>query len=163
EDVQARIHVLSEVALDWSERALRWSRWNEPCRVRLDGHVVPDPAEELLVYQTLLGAWPLEPRHEPAFRERLERYLVQAAREAKVWTSWLAPSEEHERGLVAFTRAILDERRSKRFLAEFHAFLPRIALHGAINALGQLAIKLGSPGVSDFYQGSELWDFRLVD
>jgi (1->4)-alpha-D-glucan 1-alpha-D-glucosylmutase len=164
EDVQARIHVLSELADDWSERALRWSRLNEPHARRVHGHRVPDPSEELLLYQTLLGAWPLEAGASgPAFRERLERYLVKAAREAKVWTSWLSPDEEHERALLDFTRAILEPSRANRFLAELHAFLPRVALHGALNGLAQLVLKLGSPGPADFYQGSELWDQRLVD
>lgn len=163
EDVQARIHVLSEIAEDWSERVLRWSRWNEPHRRRLRDHVAPSPSEELLLYQTLLGAWPGGDEPGAPFLERLRGYLVKAAREAKVHTSWLAPREEHERALTDFATRILEPGPRNAFLGDFHAFRPRVELHGAINALAQLVVKLGSPGVADVYQGSELWDLRLVD
>jgi (1->4)-alpha-D-glucan 1-alpha-D-glucosylmutase len=127
------------------------------------GHPVPEGSEEILLYQTLVGAWPLEEAALPAFRERLRAYAVKAAREAAVHTSWLEPDAEHERALVAFVDALLTARPGTRFRGDFVRFTRRIARYGAWGALGQVLLKIAAPGIPDFYQGAELWDFRLVD
>ena len=156
QDVRARIHVLSEVPEAWARQVRRWSKLNAP--LRRDG--VPHPNEELLLYQTLIGMWPLEEEDLPAVRDRLRQYLEKAAREAKTYTSWIAPNTAYEEALLAFGDAVLSHQD---FCKDFIRFQKRIAFYGALNALSQLVLKTMSPGVPDFYQGSELWDFSLVD
>ena len=97
------------------------------------------------------------------FRERLAGYLVKAAREAKAATSWRDPEPAYEAALVGFMEAILDDSRENRFLAEFRQLARWVAFYGAINSLTQVLLKITSPGVPDFYQGTELWDLSLVD
>jgi (1->4)-alpha-D-glucan 1-alpha-D-glucosylmutase len=162
-DARARILVLSELAGEWSARVERWREWNEPFSARRGGLRVPDPEEEALLYQTLVGSWPLEQAERETFRERLEGFLVKAAREAKLHTSWLRPDEEHERALVRFAGAILQQRRENRFLPDFLEFQERVARCGAVNSLAQTALALAAPGVFDLYQGCELWDLAMVD
>ena len=163
EDVRARINVLSELPAAWGERLKRWSRWNRSKRRRIDGRPVPDRSEEISLYQTLIGAWPLSPKEVPAVRARLDAYVVKAAREAKVRTGWIHPDREHERALVAFVRALLRRAKTNRFLRDFLQFQGAVAFYGACNALAQVLCKIASPGVPDFYQGTELWAFSLVD
>jgi (1->4)-alpha-D-glucan 1-alpha-D-glucosylmutase len=112
-----------------------------------------DANMELHVYQTLAGAWPID-------EERLRQYLLKASREAKTYTSWIAPNEEYERVLLDFGSSLL---ANEQFRASLTRFVRRIELHGCINSLAQVVLKVMSPGVPDFYQGSELWDFSLVD
>ncbi len=163
EDVRMRIDVLSEIPHAWAGRLERWRRWNEPKLGRVGDQHVPDGRMELLLYQTLLGAWPLDEAERPAFRERLRAYLEKAAREAKTHTSWHDPNVAYEGALLAFAEAILDPLDGSPFLADFVAFQRPIAYYGALNSLGQVLLKATAPGVPDFYQGSELWDLSLVD
>ena len=163
EDVRARIVVLSELVAAWGERLERWREWNRHLQPVVERQPVPRGNAELLVYQTLLGAWPLSPDELPAFRERLRAYLGKASREAKEHTSWLRPNAEYEDAVTRFVDAILDERQDNRFLPDFLSFQGVIAYYGALNALSQVVLKLGAPGVPDFYQGTELWDLSLVD
>jgi len=156
EDVRARIAVLSEMPDLWARQVRRWSRMNSA--LRRDG--IPHPNEELLIYQTLIGMWPLDDAELPDVRPRLAAYLEKAAREAKVHTSWIAPNAAYEEALFAFAGALLTDNA---FCREFTRFQKRIAFYGAINALSQVVLKATSPGVPDFYQGTELWDFSLVD
>src|SRR5947209_8624064 len=115
-----------------------------------------------MLYQALLGAWPLS-GIEAKFIERMQAYAVKAAREGKQQTSWLAPNERYEAGLTDFVRRLLDRERSAVFIDGFDAFARRAALMGALNSLAQLVLKATVPGVPDFYQGSEFWDLSLVD
>ncbi|MFQ6672874.1 MAG: malto-oligosyltrehalose synthase, partial [Candidatus Tectimicrobiota bacterium] len=163
EDVRARINVLSEVPGAWTRRLARWSRWNEPNKGEVNGHRVPEPNMEVLLYQTLIGAWPLQADEVPEFRDRLNEYLIKAAREAKVHTSWVRPNEAYESALLGFVDALLEESHANEFLDDFLRFQQRVAFYGAFNALGQVLLKIASPGVPDFYQGTELWNFSLVD
>jgi (1->4)-alpha-D-glucan 1-alpha-D-glucosylmutase len=149
EDVRARIDVLSEMPEAWARQVRKWSRMTAP--LRRDG--VPAPNEELLVYQTLAGAWPID-------EARLRQYLEKAAREAKTYTSWIAPNPEYERALLDYAAALL---RHEEFVKDFTRFQRRVAFFGFLNGLSQLVLKATSPGVPDFYQGTELWDFSLVD
>ncbi|OPZ74718.1 MAG: Maltooligosyl trehalose synthase [Firmicutes bacterium ADurb.Bin456] len=163
EDVRARINVLSELSGVWSVLVRRWSSWNLPRKPVVDGLPVPDPAGEMLIYQTLVGAWPLQEEDFPSFRDRLETYSVKAAREAKLHTSWLNPREAYERALREFISAILESSPGNPFLLDFLEFQRTCAYFGALNALSQVLLKIASPGVPDFYQGTELWSFSLVD
>ena len=164
EDVRARINVLSEMPEEWERSLKRWNRINAPKRVMAQGRAVPDPNEEVLLYQTLLGAWPLEAEELPAFRHRIGDYMVKAAREAKVHTGWTQPDTLYEDALTTFVDRILDDvGGNDGFLEDFLKTQSRTAYCGAMNSLSQTLLKIGSPGVPDFYQGTELWDFSLVD
>jgi (1->4)-alpha-D-glucan 1-alpha-D-glucosylmutase len=163
EDVRARINVLSELPGEWAKRLRMWSHWNRPQKRQVNGKPVPDPNEEMLLYQTLIGAWPLVKKEVPAFRKRLKAYMIKAAKEAKVHTSWIDPNADYEQALVAFVDSILKASNRNKFLPDFLRFQKQTAFYGAFNALAQVLLKLASPGVPDFYQGTELWDFSLVD
>ena len=156
EDARARIDVLSEIPAEWARQVRRWSRMN--ARLRRDG--LPHANDELLFYQTLIGMWPLDPAELPSVPERLRLYLEKAAREAKTYTSWIAPNALYEEALLAFGSRIVTDAAFRR---DFLRFQKKIAFYGAINSLAQVVLKAASPGVPDFYQGSELWDFSLVD
>jgi (1->4)-alpha-D-glucan 1-alpha-D-glucosylmutase len=122
----------------------------------VDGAPVPGANTEYLIYQTLVGAWPIDVT-------RLRDYLLKAVREAKVHTSWTNPNARYDEALVGFAGAILDPDRSAAFLEDLVLFQARVTHFGALNSLGQTLVKLTAPGVPDFYQGSELWDLSLVD
>ena len=156
EDVRARIHVLSEIPDVWEREVRRWSRINAPLK-RDD---VPHPNEEWLIYQTLIGMWPLEGDLMADVPDRLRTYLEKAAREAKTHSSWLAPDVEYEKSLQDFAAAIMTHQP---FLESFLKLQRRVAFHGFLNSLAQVVLKVCSVGVPDFYQGTELWDFSLVD
>ena len=166
EDVRARIHVLSEIPREWRAAVGRWHRWNRRHAVEVDGQPAPDRNDEYLLYQTLVGAWPLEPPGPDgaaAFTERIQAYLLKAAREAKVNTSWVNPNPAYDEAIQAFVARILDPAPGNRFLADFAAFHPPLALLGMVNGLAQVLLKIAAPGVPDFFQGTERWDFSLVD
>jgi len=163
EDVRARINVLSEIPEEWENHLKRWRRCNEPKKQLVNGRPVPEPGTEMLLYQTLLGAWPLYENEVPEFQQRLKEYIIKAAREAKVFTRWLSPDSGYEGALIKFLGSILDSSNENGFLADFLPLQKRIAYYGAINSLAQVLLKITSPGIPDFYQGTELWDFSLVD
>src|SRR6266508_3084197 len=156
EDVRARINVLSEIPREWRTRVTGWQGLNRKHRAVVDGQPVPGPNEEYLLYQTLVGAWPIS-------LERLRVYLLKAIHEAKVHTSWISPHAIYDEAVLRFAEAVLDPVRSSAFLADFTQFQARIANFGALNSLAQVLVKMTAPGVPDFYQGTELWDFSLVD
>jgi len=160
EDVRTRIDVLSEIPDTWRRELRRWTRINAPLKRKGVPHPVPHPNEELLVYQTLLGMWPLDDAEAESVPERLAQFLEKASREAKTHSSWLAPDLEYEGALKGFGASILGYAP---FLEVFRRFEKRIAFHGMLNSLAQVVLKACSPGVPDFYQGTELWDFSLVD
>ena len=162
EDARARLLALSELADEWIEEVNAWSEINARFLACIEGTPAPSPGHQYLLYQALLGAWPLA-GPDASFVGRIEAYAVKAAREGKLETSWLDPNEAYERALTAFVRAILDPAGSAAFLASFQAFARRVALLGALDGLAQLTIKAMIPGVPDFYQGTELWDLSLVD
>jgi (1->4)-alpha-D-glucan 1-alpha-D-glucosylmutase len=156
EDARARIDVLSELAPEWEREVRRWSRLAAPLRES----EVPDPNVELLIYQNLLGVWPLENEELEGLEARFRQFLEKAAREAKNATSWIALNPEYEGALLAFAGRLF---ASEEFRASFVRFQKRVAYYGFLNALSQLVLKATAPGVPDFYQGTELWDFSLVD
>ena len=162
-DVEMRINVLSEVPRAWARRFNRWSRATARWKQQIHGQIAPDPHEEIFIYQTLLGAWPLRDEDKPQVRERMKVVVRKALREAKVHTNWIRPDLEYEAGVLEFVDAILHDVDTGSFLSAFEPFQRRLAAHGAWNALGQLVLKVASPGIPDIYQGNELWDFSLVD
>src|SRR5450759_2527565 len=115
-----------------------------------------------MLYQALLGAWP-PAASDDAFLERMQAYALKAAREGKQETSWLNPNQTYEAGLRTFLERILDRSISADFLNSLETLAHRVALLGALNSLGQIALKTTMPGVPDFYQGTEFWDLSLVD
>ena len=161
EDARARLLALTELADEWAACIRRWRAFNAAL-VRHSATRIPSPAHEYMLYQALLGAWPLD-GVDASFVERMTAYAVKAAREGKEETSWLAPNEAYESGLRGFIAGLLDPRSSQTFLLDFDAFAHRIGLLGALNSLIQLTLKATMPGVPDFFQGSELWDLSLVD
>ncbi|MGA7626727.1 MAG: malto-oligosyltrehalose synthase [Candidatus Acidiferrales bacterium] len=163
EDVRARINVLSEIPDEWARHLNAWARWNASKKKNIDGQSVPDRNEEIFLYETLLGAWPLRSDEMPSFEKRMKEYVIKATREAMVHTRWTRPNTKHENRLTEFVAVILKPGKSNRFLAGFSQFQQKIAYFGMLNGLAQVLLKLTSPGVPDLYQGCELWDLRLVD
>ncbi len=168
EDVRARINALSELPQEWRRRVRRFALLNRSRRQEIAGRRVPSRNDEYLLYQTLLGAWPLEvlaPEDLAAsdFAERIVAYMIKALREAKLETSWTAPDAAYEDGVAQFVRRILDPVSGRAFIADLLPFADQIARIGAVNGLAQTLLKLTVPGVPDSYQGTELWDLSLVD
>ena len=171
EDTRARLNVLSEMPREWLAALKRWERLNRRAKGRVEETAIPGSNEEYLIYQTLVGVWPLEglagDLDEAAHKnltERVSGYLTKALREAKVHTSWVNVNEPYEKACQEFLARILDLRRGDNaFLADLRQFLARIVVPGLYNSLSQALLKITSPGVPDFYQGTELWDFSLVD
>jgi len=163
EDVRARINVLSEMSEEWENCLTRWSQWNRIKKGEVKGQLVPEPNTEIFLYQTMIGAWPLYEDEVPDFKQRLKEYMVKAVKEAKSLTNWIQPNKEYEDSLVHFIESILEISGKNIFFDDFRQFQKRIAFYGALNSLAQLLLKITSPGVPDFYQGTELWDFSLVD
>jgi (1->4)-alpha-D-glucan 1-alpha-D-glucosylmutase len=162
EDLRARLNVLSELPGPWKDAVLKWRAVNRRFKTGVDGALAPDPNEEYLLYQTLVGAWPFGGLDE-TFVDRIDSYMVKALRESKVHTSWLSPDDNYESAVRRFVRAILDPQEGRRFLELFAPFQSRVAELGVYNSLSQLVIKIAAPGIPDFYQGTEFWDLNLVD
>jgi (1->4)-alpha-D-glucan 1-alpha-D-glucosylmutase len=167
EDVRARINVLSEIPELWNNRVREWRRLNLLLKQTVNDQPAPSRNDEYLLYQTLLGAWPLQPLEQETewnnFRDRINSYMLKAIREAKANTSWINQNLEYERAMSSFVQSLLKPGDENRFLREFLSFQQRIAFLGVWNSLSQTLLKLTSPGVPDIYQGNELWDFSLVD
>jgi (1->4)-alpha-D-glucan 1-alpha-D-glucosylmutase len=141
EDVRARLAVLSEIPAEFAEAVQRWT-----AKVPL-----PEPTLNLLAWQTIVGAWPISV-------QRLQEYLEKASREAKISTSWTERNEQFDAEVAAWPERVMAELG-----AEIEEFVAGIRLHGWSNSLGQKLIQLAMPGVPDVYQGTELWDYSLVD
>jgi (1->4)-alpha-D-glucan 1-alpha-D-glucosylmutase len=163
EDVRARIDVLSEVPREWRGAINRWARLNRRHKTKIEGVLAPDRNDEYLLYQTVLGAWPFEMDVPDAeFTERILEYMLKAIHEAQVHTSWVNPNQEYDAAMARFVRGALGPD-STAFQADFEPLRRRVARIGAVNGLAQHLLKLTAPGVPDLYQGTELWDFSLVD
>jgi (1->4)-alpha-D-glucan 1-alpha-D-glucosylmutase len=163
EDVRARLNVISEIPGEWRQCVSRWSRVNKRRKKVMDGQWIPDRNEEYLLYQTLTGAWPvheMDKKEVQTFKERIRNYMIKAAREAKVNTSWISPNAIYEEALLAFIDAILS---SRAFVSDLFSFCRKASYIGMFNSLSQTLLKITSPGIPDFYQGSEIWNFSLVD
>ena len=166
EDVRSRIDVLSEMPAAWRLALRRWSAMNRAHHTKLDSGRAPSRTDEYLLYQTLIGTLPegeLDEAALAAWRERVEAYMLKAAREAKAHTSWISPHEGYERALAAFVRALLARVQPNPFLEDLRAQAEPLAWFGALNGLSLALVKYASPGVPDLYQGSELAELTLVD
>jgi len=163
EDVRARIHELAGLPETWERCVKRWRRWNARCKRVVNGVSVPGHNEEYFIYQTLVGAWPLDPCEAPSFQERLQNALVKSWREANLYTSWSNVDTNYESAVADFVATILTPAAENRFLPDFIRFQQRMALYGAYHSLSQTVLRLASPGVPDIYQGAEGWDLSLVD
>ncbi len=165
EDFRARLHVLSEAPGEWAEVFTGLQKLNRPLIGEIDGDPVPDTNEEYLIYQTLIGTWPaeaLDAANCEKYRDRILQYVEKALSEAKIHTSWMNPSEPYAAAVRAFICALF-EIKGREFAAEIGRFVERISDSGYVNSLAQLVLKMTVPGVPDFYRGTELWDFNLVD
>jgi (1->4)-alpha-D-glucan 1-alpha-D-glucosylmutase len=149
EDVRARISILSEIPDRWSEALHLWSQLN----ANAWQNRLPDRHAEYLLYQTLIGAWPID-------RDRTWAYMQKACREAKINTSWHEPNNSFEEKIRGFVGGVFD---TPEFITSLERFIEPLILPGRINSLAQTLIKMVAPGVPDFYQGTELWDLSLVD
>jgi (1->4)-alpha-D-glucan 1-alpha-D-glucosylmutase len=163
EDVRARIAALSELAAEWEQSVKRWSHMNRSLRTEVEGRTIPDGPEEVLLYQTLVGAWPLDARALPGLGERILAHLRKALREAKRHSGWIDPDPHYEAAFLGFAEKLLEPGVGNRFLRDFQRIQQKVAFYGALNGLGQTLLKLAAPGVPDVYQGTELWDESLVD
>ena len=166
EDVRARINVLSEIPARWKLMLKRWSRLNRGRKVLVAGVKAPSRNDEYLLYQTLVGVWPLDPLDEAGrleFQARIEAYMIKALREAKQYTSWANVNGDYEAAMSGFIQGLLGAGENNLFLADFIPTVLPIAHFGLLNSLAQTLIKLTAPGVPDIYQGCELWQFNLVD
>jgi (1->4)-alpha-D-glucan 1-alpha-D-glucosylmutase len=169
EDVRARIVAISEVPELWRRSLQRWRTVNRRWKRRVHDAEAPDTDEEYLVYQTLLGTWPIEQSGaanktvSSDYVARIQAYMAKALNEAKLNTSWIQPNEAWLAAMHDFVARILDPSPKNKFLSIFLPIVEEIARIGAINSLSQTLLKLTSPGVPDIYQGNEIWNFTLVD
>ena len=162
EDARARLIALAEIPGEWTSAVARWKILNAPHLV-IEGEMrAPSATFEYMLYQALLGAWPLGQRDDE-FLERMRAYALKAAREGKQETSWLNPNLAYEAGLQTFIERILDRSAAADFLTSLETLAQRVSLLGALNSLSQVTLKATMPGVPDFYQGTEFWDLSLVD
>ncbi len=162
EGVRARINVLSEFPDEWAAAVARWRDRNEKHRQQFDDDAdaeAPDRNEEYLLYQTLVGTWPLE-GIDDVYRTRIRDYMTKVMQEAKVHSSWINPDAEYLAAVGEFVNRVLG---SVEFISDVHEFVQSIAPFGFMNSLAQTLIRGTSPGVPDTYQGTEFWDFHLVD
>jgi len=149
EDVRVRIGLITEIPAFWAEAVSRWSSANARHRTG----DLPDRKTEYLLYQTLVGAWPIS-------EERLSAYLRKAVREAKEQTSWLEPNAAFESAVDRFIEALLQDQE---FIADLERFLARLVTPARFSSLALNLLKLTAPGIPDIYQGMELWQLTLVD
>lgn len=162
EDARMRLTALSEIPGEWTSAVARWKVLNARHITTLGDVRAPSATFEYMLYQVLLGAWPLA-APDAGFIDRIQAYALKAAREGKEETSWLNPHEAYEAGVKDFIAKILDPGVSAEFLESLRTLAERIARLGALNSLSQLTLKATLPGVPDFYQGTESWDLSLVD
>ena len=158
EDSRARLGVLSEIPGMWRLALRRWSLLNRSHRTEIDGTAAPSRGDEYHFYQALIAIWPGASPAELA--DRLKAYMLKAVREAKQYTSWINPDQEYE---AALERFVTESLHNALFLKDLKEVMPRLAHLGMLVGLSQALLKVASPGVPDYYQGSELWDFSLVD
>jgi (1->4)-alpha-D-glucan 1-alpha-D-glucosylmutase len=166
EDLRARLNVLSEIPEEWRQAALKWRGLNTAKKTIVDGREAPDANDEYFLYQTLVGSGVNEAEAGPdseRFRGRICEYMLKAIREAKAHTSWTEPNEAYESALTSFIERLLTHSPANLFLDDFMLFQRKVAFFGLFNSLAQVVLKMTAPGVPDFYQGTELWDFSLVD
>jgi (1->4)-alpha-D-glucan 1-alpha-D-glucosylmutase len=157
EDARARIIALSELPEEWSRWVEQWRGMN----ARHKSNGAPSANHEYMIYQALIGAWP--ERIDETFIKRMQAYVLKAAREGKAETSWISPNVGYEQALDQFVRDILGGEDGNDLIASAREVSRRVSFLGILNSLTQLTLKSTVAGTPDFYQGTELWDFSLVD
>lgn len=162
EDVRARLNVLSEMADEWNEILNHWLHHNQTHKSLVNGLLSPDITDEILIYQTLLGTWPLQPSTIilEQFKARLEVFIKKAMRERKIHSTWANPNLPYEDATLQFLHRLFEDSVFQR---DFLPWQHKIAFYGMYHSLMQLILKITCPGVPDFYQGQETWRFDLVD
>lgn len=168
EDVRTRLAVISEIPEHWLMNVASWRQSNRHLKLNYNGEEAPDAADEYMLYQMLMGAWPLDMDIDNAdllaeFAERISQWQLKALREAKRNSNWIEPDTDYESRAQQFLDAILHPEAGRDFLQHLGEFVDSIAAAGAVNSLTQVLVKLSAPGVPDIYQGCELWDFSFVD
>jgi len=169
EDVRARMAAISEIPQLWRQSIGRWRITNRKAKRRIDEIDAPDSNEEYLLYQALLGTWPVDATGKALsvvpdeYVPRIQAYMAKGLKEAKLNTSWIQPNEEWDQAMNDFVARILDPGPRNKFVPAFLPVVEEIARLGAINSLTQTLLKLTSPGVPDIYQGTEIWEDSLVD
>jgi (1->4)-alpha-D-glucan 1-alpha-D-glucosylmutase len=162
-DTRARLLAISEFPSEWNDAATRWSLLNARFKTRIGYREAPCRNDEYLLYQALVAAAPAGGLQEDGFPRRLNEFMVKAAREAKLQTSWLNPGEEYEAALAGFVEALFGEPGAEEFRRDLAQFAASLFPYGIANSLSQLTLQMTSPGVPDLYQGNEFWDFSMVD
>jgi (1->4)-alpha-D-glucan 1-alpha-D-glucosylmutase len=163
EDMRARLNVLSELPEEWEQQVWTWMKLNRDQKPEVDGKPVPNTNDEYFLYQTLIGAFPIDSTEIETFRDRIKDYVIKSVREAKVHTAWLRPDSAYEDAYLQFVDRLLSEPKTNEFIQNFQPFQAKIAHYGIYNSLSQVLLKNTSPGIPDLYQGCELWDLSLVD
>ncbi|HEX4611391.1 MAG TPA: malto-oligosyltrehalose synthase, partial [Urbifossiella sp.] len=162
EDARARLNALSELPGEWADRVNRWAHLNARHREAGDDGHLPDRNEEYLLYQTLVAVWG-DGTPADEFKSRVQAFTKKALCEAKVHSSWINPDPDYEAAVARFVDRALDPEQSPEFLADLAAFVERVGYLGRVTGLAQTVIRCTAPGVPDTYQGTEGWDFSLVD
>jgi len=174
EDVRARLAVLSEMPAEWQQAVRGWMEMNASWRseVAEEGtgtlSAAPQPADELMLYEMLVGAWPIgfDPQDGDGvkeFAERIDRWQIKALREAKQVSGWVLPNEEYEAACRRFLFGVLDSGPENRFLPQLITTVEKLQRAGVVNSLTQIVLRMTAPGMPDLYQGTDFWDFSLVD
>lgn len=163
EDARARINVISEIPEEWEKQVKLWSEINNSKKVKDKRRTIPSKNDEYFFYQTLIGSFPFAESEYAEFVERVKDYVIKAVREAKVHTAWLRPDSDYENGFIAFVEDALKPGEDNEFMKAFLPFQKLVAEYGIFNSLSQTLLKSTSPGVPDFYQGTELWELSMVD
>jgi (1->4)-alpha-D-glucan 1-alpha-D-glucosylmutase len=186
EDMRARLAVLSEMPDMWTQTVIDWMVRHSGGRTYIAETLkslgqrnanafspvlacpLPHPADRYMLYQTLIGAWPLDldARDDSlmqTYTQRVEQWQIKALREAKLRSSWVAPNLEYEAACTAFLKQLMRPHDDAAPRYELALFVQKIARAGAINGLVQTFLRLTVPGVPDLYQGTEFWDFSLAD
>ncbi len=159
EDARARLNVVSEILSEFTKRIWKWAELNRNLKSKIKNNPIPDSNEEYYLYQILLCSYPFM-IDVPEFELRIKMHMIKALREAKLNSAWISPNLNYEEATAAFICEIL---RNQRFMDDFLPFQKKISFYGLFNSLSQTLLKITSPGIPDFYQGTELWDLNLVD
>lgn len=159
EDARSRLNVLSECASEWVALVSGWITRYSIGKSQINQQPAPDAVDEWILYQSLLSIWPVD---QPAqvLQDRIQNFLLKAMRERKVQTNWYQPDESYEQAVHHFVQKLFHD---KSFLQEMTEFIDKVAFYGVYNSISQLVLKITSPGIPDFYQGTEHWTFTLVD
>ena len=165
DDARMRLNVISEIPQEWKFHITSWAKENRKYKKKIRGSLFPDLNTEYYLYQMLLSVWPDDTQQaiSPKFHQRLWECFLKSIREAGVYTSWSYPNKEYEEGAKVFLFSLLTPQENDLFYPSFVAFQKKISSYGRWNSLSSLVLKMGSCGIVDLYQGSEWWNYSLMD